>query len=81
MEDQSTGIAEVAGVAVVILFVSSIGVLDCRTSTNAILSEERNVVGLLDLDTSNLKQAFTRVQITLGVTNIPIQDISVHARN
>ena len=59
MEDQTTAVAEVGCITVIVLFVGIVGIFDVSTGLNTIFTQEGNVVGLVDLNTSNFVETFT----------------------
>ena len=81
MEDQAAAVGEVGSVAVAVLLVGSVGVLDGGASLGAVLTKEGQVVGLVDLNTGDLIETSTAIQITLSISNLAIENIRVHRGN
>ena len=78
MEDQAAAVGEVGSNAVGVVLAGHSSSINGSASGGTILAQEGDVVGLLDLDTSDLIQAITGVHGTLGVAVLTVQDVGVN---
>ena len=81
MEDQTAAVVEVGGITVIVLLVGGIGVLNGCTGANTILTQEGDVVGLVDLDTSDLIQTLAGSQVALGISEVAVENVGVYRGN
>ena len=81
MEDQAAAVGEVRSNTVAVVFAGNGSSVDSSARSRTILPKEGDVVGLLDLDTSNLEQAIASVHRTLGVAILTIENVGVNLRD
>ena len=78
VEDQTAAVGEVGADAISIVLTGHSSSVDLLTSSRAITLQERNVVGLVDLDTGDLIETFTGLQRTTVVAQIAVEDVGVN---